>query len=52
MVSEVGLEKKDSHHSCGQLFNSEVLKSEKFQRASETNNMASASFIDKGPSID
>ena len=45
--------RKDSHRSCGQQFNSEEwCKSEKLQRAIETNNMASASFIDKGPSID
>ena len=45
--------RKDSHRSCGQQFNSEEwCKSEKLQRAIETNNKASASFIDKGPSID
>ena len=53
MVPEVGLEKKDSHRSCGQQFNSEEwCRSEKRERAIETNNMASASFIDKGPPID
>ena len=48
MMSEAGLEKE-------RIFTVHVdnnwCKSEKLQRASETNNMASASFIAKGPSI-
>lgn len=44
--------RKDSHRTCGQQFNSkDWCKSDKLKPVSETN-MASASLIDKGPSID
>ena len=53
MVSEAGLEKERilTVHVVNNLTQKTGVKSEKLQRASETNNMASASFIAKGPSI-
>jgi len=53
MAPEAGLEKERilSVHVVNNLTQKTGVKSEKLQRASETNNMASASFIAKDPSI-